>query len=266
MKSVLLLLLLTYASMACVGLLWSDRMIFLPPAATYGERDLPLTFVPLPDGGRIAMLHLPNPDSRFTLIFSHGNGEDLGHIAGFLAALAELGFSVLAYDYSGYGLSTGGPPGERATYRDIEAVYDYARTELGVPAGQILLHGRSVGTGPSLHLAATRPVGGVILESGFTSAFRVMTRITLLPFDRFPNLKRMRELDVPVLVIHGTRDRVIPFRMGRALYEAAPEPKASLWVEGAGHNDLAWVAGERYGRALQDFARLVASRGQASAG
>ena len=262
MKTLLITLALCYASLACIGWLWSDRLIFLPPTSTYTARELPVRLIEADGGREVATLYLEHPDSRYTLLFSHGNGEDLGHLAPFLQELRSYGFSVLAYDYQGYGLSTGGPPGERATYRDIEAVHDYATAQLGIDPQRLLVHGRSVGTGPSLHLATTRRIGGLILESGFTSAFRVMTRVPLLPFDRFHNLRRLSDVSVPVLVMHGTRDRVIPFRMGRQLYEAAPEPKVQLWVQGAGHNDLAWVAGPNYARALRELAALVTAQPQ----
>lgn len=81
------------------------------------------------------------------------------------------------------------------------------------------------------------------LVTAFTSVYRVLTRHPLLPFDQFANLRRIRALDRPLLVIHGTADGVVPFSHGRALFDAAPGPKRKLWVDGAGHNDLAWVAG-----------------------
>ena len=265
MKGALLTIALAYASLAVFAWLFSDRMIFLPPSSTYTASDLPVKLLPVGTERRLAVLHLPNPAAMHTLIFSHGNGEDLGHNRGFLGALRDAGFAVLAYDYRGYGLSDGGLPGEHATYEDIETVYDYATRELRIPPHALLIHGRSVGTGPSVHLAATRPVGGLILESGFTSAFRVLTVVPLFPFDRFPNLRRLRGVRAPVLVMHGTRDGVIPYRMGRQLFEAASEPKVSLWIDGAGHNDFAAVAGARYWDALRDFSALAAAHTNAMA-
>jgi abhydrolase domain-containing protein 17 len=264
-KSALLSIALAYASLAVIAWLFADRMIFLPPKSTYTATDLPVILVPVGKERRIAVLHLPNPAAVHTLIFSHGNGEDLGHNRWFLAALRDAGFAVLAYDYRGYGLSAGGPPGEHATYEDIEAVYDYATRDLAIAPHALIVHGRSVGTGPSVHLAATRPVGGLILESGFTSAFRVLTRIALLPFDRFPNLRRLEAVRAPVLVMHGTRDEVIPYRMGLQLFAAAREPKMSLWIDGAGHNDFAAVAGERYWQTLQNFAAIAAAHSRVTA-
>lgn len=264
-KSTLLSIALAYVSLALIAWLFSNRMIFLPPKPTYTASDLPVKLLPVGTERRIAMLYLPNPDAIQTLIFSHGNGEDLGHNRWFLAALRDAGFAVLAYDYRGYGLSNGGSAGEHATYEDIEAVYEYATRELAIPPHALIVHGRSVGTGPSVHLAASRPVGGLILESGFTSAFRVLTVVGIFPFDRFPNLRRLRDVHAPVLVMHGTHDEVIPYRMGRQLFEAAHEPKANLWIDGAGHNDFAAVAGERYWQALQRFSALAAAHARDTA-
>jgi fermentation-respiration switch protein FrsA (DUF1100 family) len=96
------------------------------------------------------------------------------------------------------------------------------------------------------------------MESAFTSAFRVLTRIAILPFDKFPNLAKIRNIRCPVLVIHGKRDGVINFYHGQTLFAAANEPKRSFWVEQAGHNDLALVAGRRYSQELWNFADSIA--------
>jgi abhydrolase domain-containing protein 17 len=261
LKSLLIVLLLTYAALALIALLLADRLIFLPPASSYAPGELPIMHIPGDEDARIAALHLPREGAELTLIYSHGNAEDLGHLAGLMEWIRdEAGVSVLAFDYRGYGLSTGGPPTAAGATRDMEIVYRYAVEELGIAADRLIVHGRSVGAGPALELAARRPVGGVVVESSFVSAFRVMTRIQLLPFDRFPNLRNMREVSAPVLVIHGLRDEVIPASHGRRLFAAAPEPKRHLWVEAAGHNDLVFTAGTAYWQALREMARLVESR------
>jgi abhydrolase domain-containing protein 17 len=139
----------------------------------------------------------------------------------------------------------------------MESVYQHAVHTLGVPPSRLVLYGRSLGSGPATDLAARLPSGGLVLESAFTSAFVVMTRVPLLPFDRFPNLRLIRQVRVPVLVMHGTDDTTIPVSHGRRLYEAASEPKQALWVEGADHNDLTVVAGQRYWNALAEFAQQV---------
>ena len=259
MKALLVTALLLYAAFALFAWFVSDRMMFMPPAASYDARGLPIVMVPSSDGGSIATLYLPNPRATLTLLYSHGNAEDLGQLAPWLEQYRQNGFSVLAFDYRGYGASTGGPPSTSGATRDMETVYRHAVGTLGVRPASIVLLGRSVGSGPATDLAAHMPVGGLVIESGFVSAFRVLTRVALLPFDRYENLRTIRRVRCPVLVIHGREDAVIPFSHGRRLYEAANQPKQSLWVEGAGHNDVLPVAGARYWTALRQFAQLVAT-------
>ncbi len=245
-----------YLVLLAVGWFFSDGMIFLPPPPTYsdGPGILRLT---MPDGVELAARYLPYPSSRFTLIYFHGNAEDLGQDEAHLQDLrSQLHVSVLAWDYRGYGLS-GGRPGEPATLRDAETVFTYVINELQVPADRIILYGWSLGGGPAVDLAARHRVAGLVLQSTFISTFRVMTRVRIAPFDKFVNLEKMPRVSCPVLVIHGTADRTIPFWHGQRLYDAAPGPKEKLWVEGAGHNDLIESAPDAYWRALREFvARL----------
>jgi abhydrolase domain-containing protein 17 len=256
---------IAYATVVLLAWLLAERVMFQPPVSSYAAGDLPITHAPV-DGDAVAVLHLPNDTADYTILYSHGNAEDLGHLRGILAALHRAGFGVLAYDYRGYGLSSPVRPTVRRAVADAAAVHDHATGALGIPADRIILYGRSVGSGPTLELAAHRPAAGVVLESAFTSTYRVITRVPLLPLDRFRNIRTIRQVHAPVLVLHGTADAVIPFSHGRSLHAATPGPRQALWVEGAGHNDLAWVAGPRYEAALQEFARLIEAHHAASAG
>ena len=112
-------------------------------------------------------------------------------------------------------------------------------------------------------LASREAVGGLIIESSFVSAYRVVTRLQIVPVDQFTSLKKLSTVVAPILVIHGDRDALIAPWHGRRLYDAVPEDRRfSLWVEGAGHNDLTAVAGERYWTALASFVTVVALREQ----
>ncbi len=225
---------IAYAAIAvCVWLL-ADRMIFLPPSPQYRD-DAGIVKLRTADGQRISALYLPNADARYTIIYGHGNAEDLGVVRPALPVLRDLGFAVLAYDYRGYGTSEG-RPSERAAYQDIDAAYDYLTRDRGVPAD------------------------GLIVESGFVTAFRVMTDFPLLPFDKFRNIDKIGRVRAPILVMHGLADSIVRPWHGRTLFELASEPKQALWVEGAGHNDFMWVAGERYARALREFAERLRGR------
>ncbi|HEX6371988.1 MAG TPA: alpha/beta hydrolase [Longimicrobium sp.] len=258
---ILLLVVLAYAAFAGLVWLFAERLIFLPPRERYAQTP-EILLIPRPGGGSIAAVHLRNPHARYTILFSHGNGEDIGDNTEFLDRMRNAGFDVLAYDYSGYGRSTG-RPSERAAYVDADAAYDYLTRVAGVPPERIIAHGRSLGGAVAADLASRRPVAGLVLESTFTTIFRVVRAYPLVPFDRFRTVDKLPRITVPLLVIHGTEDQVVPFWHGRRLYALAPGPKTRLWVQGAGHNDLGWVAGQEYWHALWDFAVRLPRAGHA---
>jgi len=251
----ILLLVLIYGGACVLAYLVSDRMIFQPPPATY-EDTRQILKLSSADGARISALHLPHPSAAYTILYSHGNAEDLALVAPALRRLHEWGFAVFAYDYHGYGTSEGRPSESRA-YQDIDAAYAYLTATLGVAPRRIIAYGRSVGSGPAVDLAARRPLGGLVVESGFVTAFRVVLRLPVLPFDKFRNLDKIARVACPVLVMHGMEDEIVPFDHGRRLFDAALAPKRSLWIEGARHNDFMLVAGERQGRALRELATLI---------
>lgn len=251
------ILILLYIGLALYAWFFSGRAIFLPHPSSY--RDTPeIIKLRSTRGNLISALYLPNPSAKFTLLVSHGNAEDLGDDRDWLEDLRRAGFSVFAYDYQGYGTSQG-RPSEKGAYDDEMAAFEYLTGNLKTPLDHIIILGRSVGSGPAVHLAARTAVAGVILQSPFVSAFRVVTRIPLLPFDRFPNYKEIRRVRVPVLIIHGEQDSVIAIWHGRRLYELAAQPKQFFAVPNADHNDLDMVAGASYSRAIQSFAASLQS-------
>jgi fermentation-respiration switch protein FrsA (DUF1100 family) len=244
-----------YGVLCLVALLMADRMIFVPPPATYRD-GAEIVKLRTADGVRISATHLPHPSAPYTLLVSHGNAEDLGDIRPHLVRLRAMGFSVFAYDYRGYGTSEG-TPSERGAYADIDAAYAHLTRDVGIPPDRIIAYGRSVGSGPAVDLASREPIGGLVIESGFTTAFRVLTRVTLFPFDKFDNLDKMRRVRCPVLVMHGRADEIVPFSHGEALWRAAPEPKRYFWAARAGHNDFWLVEEPAATRALTEFAALL---------
>jgi abhydrolase domain-containing protein 17 len=259
---ILYLPIVLYLSLAIFGWFFSNSVIFLPQPAHY--KDGPeILKLPSANGNLISALYLPNPSAKFTLLISHGNAEDLGFIRGWLEDLRRAGFNILAYDYQGYGTSQGKPT-EQGSYRDEEAAYEYLTTVMKTAPEHIIVFGRSVGSGPAVHLAARRPVAGVILQSPFVSAFRVVTRVPLLPFDRFPNYKEIGQVRCPVLIIHGSNDRVIGVWHGQKLFALANPPKYFFLVPGADHNDLDMVGGTRYLEAIRVFAVSLASPSETS--
>lgn len=251
-----------YLALALYAWLFSEHQIFLPQPSSY--KDGPeILKLPSANGSAISALYLPNPSARFTLLVSHGNAEDLGDDRYWLEDLQRSGFSVFAYDYQGYGTSQGKPT-EQGSYQDEEAAYSYLTTTLKIAPQHIIIFGRSVGSGPAVHLAARRPAAALILQSPFLSAFRVLTRVPLLPFDRFPNYKEIGHVRCPVLIIHGTNDRVIGAWHGQRLFELANQPKRFYLVQGADHNDLDMIGGTRYLETIRAFADSVTDVSRAS--
>jgi len=202
------------------------------------------------------------------VLFLHGNAGDISHRTPMARGLLREGLSVLLLEYRGYGGSEG-TPSEDGLSADALAGYDFMVEQVGDPRGIVVL-GRSMGGAVAARLVADRPTGGLILESAFTS-LGAMAR-TLYPFfpgfffrrlrGRFDTLAKVREVEVPVLVVHGAEDEIVPVQMGRVLYDAA-EGSDRQWMEvpGAGHNDVFWVGGEGYFRALGAFVRESARGG-----
>jgi fermentation-respiration switch protein FrsA (DUF1100 family) len=234
-----------------------DRVLFQPhPPGYVASNDI--VFIPVGKGEKIAARWLPNPQARYTILHSHGNGEDLGDILPELREFHEQGYAVLGYDYRGYGLSSG-RPSEANANADIEAAYRYLTETLKVPPERIIIHGYSVGGGPAARLASRHKTAGLVLESTFTTALSTVTRIPIFPIDRFRTIDLIGAATVPILVIHGTEDRIVPYSLGEKLFGVAPAPKTFLRVEGAGHYDLRDEAGERYWEAWRTFIPAEAS-------
>ena len=253
LRVMLLLVCALYLSLLVFALFFSESMIFFPRPSSYTDSPEILK-ISVGNGNKISAVYLPNPSARFTLLVSHGNAEDLGDDRPWLEDLRHAGFSVFAYDYEGYGTSQGRTT-EKAVYQDEAAAYDYLALNLNTPPERIIIFGRSVGTGPATYIAARRPAAGLILQSPFVSAFRVLTRIPLLPFDRFPNYKNIRHVHCPVLIMHSHADTVIGFWHGQKLYDLANEPKQFFWAKNADHNDMQDAEG--YKEALQKFSRSL---------
>lgn len=231
--------------------LFSDRLIFQPQASSYREGGN-LYRIPLPDGQKIGMLALTNSAAAYTILYCHGNAEDLGDIQPIMQVFRDHGFSVYALDYRGYGISDG-KAGSEAACEDGEAALKHLISERGIPLNRIILHGRSVGAGIALHLAARNKVAGLILESPFVTAFRVRTVIPIAPFDKLRNNRRIREISCPLLVIHGGSDTIIPPWHGRKLYDLASVPKRCWWVSGANHNDVLMTDEQGYWAHVTEF-------------
>ncbi|XP_057977858.1 uncharacterized protein LOC131164580 [Malania oleifera] len=213
----------------------------MPPAFPHGDdNSLDVLLLDTKQGNRIVAFYLRNPYARLTLLYSHGNAADLGQLYDLFVQLkVNLRVNLMGYDYSGYGGSSG-KPSESNTYADIEAVYECLETEYGVGQEDLILYGQSVGSGPTLHLAARLPrLRGVVLHSAILSGLRVVCHVKFtLCFDMYKNVDKIRKVKCPVLVIHGTEDDVVNWLHGNKLWKMAREPYEPLWIKGGGHCNL----------------------------
>ncbi len=262
MRILLMLVGVGYLSLIVLAM-FADRLIFLPHPSSYRDSDFTVTritdiqHVKIPSGNAtISAVYLANPSASYTLIYSHGNGEDIGDDLPMLQAFRQAGFAVFAYDYRGYGTSTGSSS-EPGVYQDAHAAYEYLTQILQVAPMHVIAFGHSLGAAAAIELAATRPVAGLIADAPFLSSFRVLTRVQILPWDKFNNAARIRQVRCPVLVIQGKADGVIPWWHGQRIYELANQPKRFLWIDGAGHNDALAVAEKQYLQAMGDFAASI---------
>lgn len=191
-------------------------------------------------GNRVVATFWRQPNARFTLLYSHGNAADIGQMLDlFFELRAHLRVHIMSYDYSGYGASTG-KPSEFNTYYDIEAVYECLKKEYGIEEEDLILYGQSVGSGPTLHLAARlQKLRGVVLHSAILSGIRVLCPVKVtFWFDIFKNIDKIRQVNCHVLVIHGTADEIVDWNHGKRLWELAKEKYNPLWIKGGGHCNL----------------------------
>jgi hypothetical protein len=184
------------------------------------------------------------------LLWFYGNGETIAAIWPVLREFRPPRTALLVVDYPGYGASEGRST-EPALFEAADLAYAALAARPGVDPARVRIYGRSLGTAAATHVAATHPVGGLVLESPFTNA-RDMARRHYAPFPRFlirlklDNLATITRVRCPVLVLHGTHDRLVPLEMGKRVAAATPGPVELVVIEGAGHNDTYAIGGLAY--------------------
>ncbi len=238
------------------------RLVDPPPGL-----ELPIERVEIPagDGVRLVGWAIPaaSDSSGLWLLICHGNAGNLSEFDRPLhyAGLRQLGLSLLAFDYRGYGESDGAPS-ERGLYRDADAAYRFLRENRGVPADRIVVFGHSLGSAVAIDLASRVPVAGLIVEGALTSAVdRGQELYPYIPIrwiarSRFTSIDKLSGITVPKLFLHAARDDVIPQAHGRRLFEAAPPPKTFVDL-GGGHADAFDADSSRYFGSIGNFLRTL---------
>jgi len=259
---------------AALGLLWlfQRRLLYfpspgpVPPAASVLPGAEDVTFETA-DGLRLAGWFLPAPPggpadrvgrARPAVLVCNGNGGDRSMRAPLAAALSRMGLAVLLFDYRGYGGNPGHPT-EEGLAADARAALGYLAGRPEVDPERVIYFGESLGAAVALRLATERPPAALVLRSPFASLAEVGRRhypvlpVSLLLRDRYDSAALAGRLDAPLLVVAGGRDQIVPAGHSRRLFEAAPQPKRLVVLDGAGHNDDELLAGPRLLAELRTF-------------
>lgn len=228
-----------WALLNLFALCFINKFMFHPKPSSYNSQAEHLIIIN-DNGKKNAAFWIPRSGAEKVILYFHGNAEDIGNSLPILHGLQNAGFSVLAIDYPGYGL-TDGKPSEKAVYHSADIAYSFLTKVKKYKPEDIVVMGFSIGTGPACYTAEKHPVAGLIFQGGFTSAPRTYTGIRVLIQDPFPNQKRMRNIKCPKLFIHGEKDRTVPYSSGKRVYNAASEPKLFIGVPDAKHSDIPYV-------------------------
>ena len=238
-----------------------DRFIYYPMRYPEGDWGIQAAvgaqdrWMEASDGTRLHGWWFPLPGAHFATLFLHGNAGNVTHRAAHAMALRQAGSAALVIDYRGYGRSSGSP-GEKGLYLDAAAGYAELQ-RLGYTPAQIVVHGESLGTAVAAETALQHACAGLVLESAFASLSRMAAGVVpvLGPlFARgFDTESKIGRIHVPLLMIHGDRDEIVPFSQGQAVFARANEPKQFWSVPGGTHNTLLEAAGTAYADRLRSF-------------
>jgi uncharacterized protein len=201
-----------------------------------------------------------------TMLYLHGNDKNISSANDLerVARLRSMGFNLLMVDYRGYGKSSGGSPNEAKMYEDADAAWKYLIKQRGSDPKRTFIFGHSLGGAIAIDLAAHHPeAAGLIAESSFTSMTEMGRReFPFLPTDlllnqRFDSIGKIRSLKMPVLLIHGSWDKLVPYQMSQRLFESALQPKFIKLIDGGEHGNTAIIAPLEYRAAIGGFTQPI---------
>ena len=261
-RRLVVIVLLTYIGVCLLAAIVQTRLIYFPTGDYRGTpADVGLEFEELTleasDGVVIAAWFVPQPQAKATVLFCHGNAGNISDRLHSIHVLHELGYSVLIFDYRGFGRSTGSPS-ENGTYLDADAAWRWLIETRGEPAERVVVFGRSLGGAVAIELAGRHPPAALVVESTFTSLADIgrhhyrLLPVRLLLRHRYESIDKVSKITCPKLFLHGTDDRLIPLANGCRLYEAAAPPKQFIETPG-GHNTGGFTHTSAYAQRMAAF-------------
>ena len=266
-------LLIAYVLILVLARVFENHLIFFPnfPGRLTGDWNphglgVEDAWLRTSDGVKLHAWWIAPKNAEYTFLCFHGNAANIANREDIYRFLADLPVNVLAVEYRGYGKSEGSPS-EAGIYLDAQAAYDYLLKERGIAPRKIVVFGVSLGTAVATDLASQREVAGLVLEAPFPSAKVVARRA--YPFlpglgavvrSKFDSAAKLKNVRVPVLVAHCSREPVISFSLGEEVFRAANEPKIFLRLEGYCHEEGTLVAPADYRAKLLEFLRLLERR------
>ena len=230
---------------------------FLPERLHLRYRDV---YLQTTDGETLHGWFFPLEKESPVILFFHGNAGNISHRLDNISLLLRQGFQVFIFDYRGFGKSSG-RPSEKGLYMDGLAAYEYLTQEERIPPDNVNLFGRSLGAAVAIDIATRKEIGSLIIESAFTSTKDMAKTLFLFnllsPFlpANYNNLKKITKVHVPKLVIHSEDDEIVPFSMGKRLFNASKAPKQFYPLKGATHNDTYHIGGRTYFRTIAAFVK-----------
>jgi len=225
-----------YIMATLLAYFFAQKLIFPYNQSSYSNELNGLELIKSTDGTEIATRFWQADREKYLVLYFHGNYLDLGHLDEIAAQLNTHNYSVLALDYRGYGMSKG-QPSEKTCYEDAQALYEQA-IKKGYQKDNIIIMGRSVGTGIAADLASMHKSKALVLISPYVSIYRVMTHIPLIAFDKFNTLAKINQINSKLFIAHGEDDAVIPSWHSETLFNSFSGEKLREVFPRVGHNDI----------------------------
>lgn len=257
-RYVLFALFALYALAVLAVFFFGETIAFVPPKTAY-EIDWPgYIAIETREGETVAARWSPRTDANKTVLFAHGNAEDLANLSPVIRGFNEMGYSVLVFDYAGYGRSAG-KPSEEGLYASSLAAWDFLTNIQKIAPENIVVVGYSMGGASACYLASVENPAGIVLISAFASPMHVMAPFDFLPWNFLNNRAWAKNVKCPVLLIHGTMDKTVPYRNAPLLAKAFRSPARLITLAGYDHFGILPPRGNALWRGIGKFINTPAA-------